>query len=63
MAYDLAIGLVKGICSTNLTLLQNWRHYADWHSAANDDSNTVKKITTSMLRKIQNIQSISLKKV
>lgn len=51
MAYDLTIGLVKGICPTNLTLLQNWRHYAIWCSAANDDSNTVKNMITRVLQK------------
>lgn len=51
MAYDLAIGLVKGICSTNLTLLQNWRHYADWRDPANTDKEAIEYMKKGVLPK------------
>lgn len=49
MAYDLAIGLVKGITPKNLTLLQQWRNYADWRSPANTDTEAVEYMTTGIL--------------
>ncbi|WP_392563927.1 DUF3274 domain-containing protein [Orbus wheelerorum] len=49
MAYDLAIGIVKGIKPNQQALLHSWRNYADWRSPDNADDEAVKYMTTGIL--------------